>query len=267
MKPLDASIILLGCTAPGRLKSIAKVVESIEKLAIPFKQKIMAIDEFNNNRLSDSWIDKYEEKGWTVTISPGKGMVANLSSGLELVNQHWVFYTEDDVVIKKLPTKEQFARMVSTKDGERSPGLIAYTYVGYQFKRITHERLQRSVADPTQFKRIDDYLFWIRDDSMNYGYHIEFPVTFFNTEVMRRCIVCAKENFKNRFIESALTAAWFQLGINEAYYKSTLLQWHDDIFEDIQSTQPKEYEAMIRNKNRALWVTQRLPTTPGNKKF
>ena len=267
MRPLDASIILLGCTARGRLKSIAKVVESIENLSIPFKQKIMTIDEFKNNKLSDSWIEDYEQRGWTVTISPGRGMVANLSNGLELVNQHWVFYTEDDVIIKKLPTKEQFARMVSIKDGERSPGLIAYTYIGYQFKRIAYERLQQSVANPSQFRHIDDYLFWIRDDNMNYGYHIEFPVTFFNTDVMRRCLVCAKEDFKDRFIESALTAAWFQLGINEAYYKGTLLQWDDDIVKDIQSIQPKEYEAMIRNKGRALWVTQALPTTPGNKKF
>jgi hypothetical protein len=178
-----------------------------------------------------------------------------------------VFYAEDDVVINKLPTKEQFARLVSIKDGNRTPGLISYTYVGYQFKRITADRLKESVANPAQFKKVDDFLFWQRDDSMNYGYHVEFPVTFFNTNVMRICMSCARSSFKNRFIESALTSAWFKLGMNNQYYKGTLLRWDDDIIADIQSVDPRKYESMIVARGAPLWKTQALPTTPGNKKF
>lgn len=267
MKPVDASIILLGCTASGRLNSLAKTIESIENLAIPFKQKIITIDEIGKNLLPKFWADNYEKRGWIVTVSPKKGMVENLTNALGLVNQQWVFYAEDDVIIKKLPTKEQFARMVGIRDERRKPGLIAYTYVGYQFKRITYERLQASVSNPKQFRQLDDYLFWIRDDSMNYGYHVEFPVTFFDVDVMRSCIAYARKHYKNTFIESALTASWFALNIHAQYYKATLLNYDDTIISDIQSVQPKDYEVMIVAKNRSLWTTQGLPTTSGPKKF
>lgn len=267
MKPVDASIVLLGCTAHGRVNAMVNLIESIENLKIPFKQKIITVDELGGNELPEVWIDNYRQRGWEVSVNPNKGMVNNLSNGLELVKQDWVFYVEDDVLIHKLPTKEQFARMVHTEHSGRFPGIISYTYVGYQFKRITYERLQESVADSSQFKRVDEFLFWARDDSMNYGYHVEFPVTFFKADLMRKCVACARRNFQKHFIESAMTQAWFKLGLDQQHYKATLLNYDDDIVSDIQSIQPKEYEGMIRQTGRSLWVTQKLPTTPGNKKF
>lgn len=264
---IDASIILLGCTAHGRLNSMVKLIESIENQPVTFKQKIITVDELNKNKLPSIWADNYRERGWEVTINPNKGMVNNLSNGLERVKEDWVFYVEDDVVVHRFPDKYQFARMVKTEYNGRLPGIISYTYVGYQFKRITYERLQKSVADPSQFMKIDDFLFWARDDSMNYGYHVEFPVTFFKSDLMRRCVASARRNFKKHFIESAMTQAWFRLGLNKEYYKGTILNYDKDIVGDIQGVHPKEYEAMIRNKKRSLWSTQGLPTTPGNKKF
>lgn len=266
MKPIDASVLIIGCTARGRINSIVKLIESIESLDTPFKQKVITIDE-GRDKLPKQWIRNYEERGWTVTMAPGNGMVQNVRNGLKEIKEDWVFYVEDDVLIHKVPTKEQFARMVQQKDGERAPGIISYTYVGYQFKHISNERLRQSTADPEQFRQIDDYLFWVRDDSMNYGYTVEFPVTFFKTELMRRCLDCATTTYKSKFIESGMTAAWFKLGFNGRYFKGTLLNYDDDIIKDIQTVAPKEYEKMIRNKGRSLWATQGLPTTPGNKKF
>lgn len=267
MRPLDASIVLLGCTARGRVNSIVKLIESIENQPVKFKQKILTVDELAGNKLPQIWIDNYRQRGWEITINPNNGMVNNLANGLELVKEDWVFYVEDDVLIHRLPTKEQFGRMVHMDHEGRFPGILSYTYVGYQFKRIADERLRESVKNPLQFKRVDDFLLWARDDSMNYGYHVEFPVTFFKTDLMRQCLVCARRSFKKRFIESAMTGAWFKLGLNSRYYKGTLLNYDDEIISDIQAVKPKEYEGMIRSKGRSLWTTQNLPTTPGNKKF
>lgn len=266
MKPIDASILILGCTAQGRINSMVKLIESIETLGIPFKQKVISVDQALG-KLPTQWIENYEERGWEVTLAPGGGMVQNVSNGLKTIREDWVFYVEEDVIIKKLPTKYQFAKMVQQVHNGRSPGIISYTYVGYQFKRISQERLSKSVADSSQFRRIDDFLFWARDDSMNYGYHVEFPVTFFKTDLMRSCLECAGAKFKKRLIESGMTAAWFNLGLHNKYFKGTLLNYDADIINDIQTVHPKEYEKMIRQTNRSLWTTQGLPTTPGRKNF
>lgn len=264
---IDASIVLLGCTARGRIDSMARLIESIENQPVCFKQKIITVDELGGSKLSDAWINTYKGRGWEISINPNKGMVNNLSNGLKLVKEDWIFYVEDDVIIHRFPNKYQFARIANTEYQGRYPGIISYTYVGYQFKRITYERLQESVSNPTQFIKIDDFLFWARDDSMNYGYHVEFPVTFFRTNLIKQCVMCAKRNFKKQFIESAMTGAWFKLGLNKKYFKGTLLNYDDNIISDIRMVQPKAYEEMIRTKGRSLWVTQNLATTPGNKKF
>lgn len=267
-RPIDACVVLMGCTAPGRLESLDNVVDSIESHGIPFKQKIITIDLFEDAPLPDDFAPKYNARGWTVTVSPERGMVANLNNALRLVNEDWVFYTEDDVIIHQLPTKEQFGRMVKVRDKNRPPGIISYTYGGYDFKHMSQEELRVSAANPAQFKRFEEFLYWVRDESLVRGYHVEFPVTFFRTDLLRQCLERAKIECKGRFIESALTLGWFSLGLESQYHKATLLKYDEYVIEDIQMTDPKQYESeVILTRGRNLWATQGLATTTGTKTF
>ena len=266
-KSIDASIVLLGCTSRGRLQALTNVVDSIESYDVSFKQKIITLDIFTNTQVPEGFQKQFEDRGWQFFAAPVNGMVNNLTQGLAHATQDWVFYVEDDVFINKLPTKDQFCRMMEIKSEGRPPGIISYTYGGYEFKRISRERLQISTKDLGQYRKVDDFLYWIRDESMNYGYHVEFPVTFFRTDLLRQCLAHAKEHCIGRFIESALTTSWFSLGFDKEYHKGTLLKYDEDIIREIQETMPKDYYSLIMDKNRDLWSPQNLQTTPGRKIF
>lgn len=247
----EVAIVIITLTTPDRNNSLRKLVDSIEDKKPDYDCKIIGVDSLNSGSIGP--ID-YERRGWVTLTKPRRGMVGNLSEAVALTNADWILYSEDDVIVNRLPSKQELLDMTQLTYEGRKPGIISYTYGGYETSR--GHMMDASYANEKRYVKYNDYCLWFRNDHLRNDYWIEFPITFIKRDLLLSCIRCAQTQFKHQQIEVGLSKAWFAQELDRDYAKATLLDVK--AIDEMKLLNHNSYNDVTKH---VLWTNQCLATT------
>jgi hypothetical protein len=218
-------------------------MKSIDKENFGFESKILSIDDFGEG-ISEE-VKKYtDSNNWTVLMGEPSGMVNNQLRALSIIDDEWVLYCEDDVLVEKLPTKEQLEELHSKVD---DIGLVSLTGGGYmtemaipghpRYSPKLAEEILDNIKNPDNHVIVDgdDATFWYRNPKFNNGWFFEFPSLFIKTDIFNTCINTSLTRFKGRQIEQSYTMSYFSLGYHEKYKRYT---WAKNINNHLDFNRP-----------------------------
>jgi len=222
------SCFIIGTTIPHRVDKLIETMISIDKEEFGFESKILSIDDFGEgvpNKLKEYTDNNY----WTVITGQPKGMVNNQQRALSNIDDEWVLYCEDDVLVEKLPTKEQLKELHSKVD---NVGLVSLTGGGYKTEmaipghpsytpQLAKEILDNITNSDNHVIVGDDETFWFREPKFNNGWFFEFPSLFLKTDIFKTCINKSLSDFKGSQIEQSYTRSYFSLGYHQKYKRYT----------------------------------------------
>jgi hypothetical protein len=219
---------IIGTTLIHRVDKLIETMVSIDNQNFNFESKILSIDNFGEG-LDDKLKEHTDNNGWLVIMGDANGMVNNQIRALNNVDTEWVLYCEDDVLIQKLPTKEQLQKLHNEID---NVCLVSLTGGGYN---LDHKVLD-NITNPDNHIIVGiDETFWFRDPNFNNGWFFEFPALFIKKDVFKACIDKSLSNFKNQQIEQAYTKSYFNLGYHEKCRRYT---WVRDINNHLDFNKP-----------------------------
>ena len=177
------SCFIIGTTIEHRVDNLIETMGSIDKENFDFESKILSIDDFGGG-LPDKLKKYTDNNDWLVVIGPANGMVNNQVRALENINTEWVLYCEDDVLVEKLPTKEQLNELHNKVN---NIGLVSLTGGGYHIRQP--EIVLDNIKNPDNHIIVgENETFWYRDPNLNNGWFFEFPSLFIKTDIFKTCI-------------------------------------------------------------------------------
>ncbi len=247
----EVAIVIITITTPDRAASLKKLTDSIDEKKPDYDCKIISVDSLNKGTIS---VMEYESKGWITLTKPRRGMCANLKDALELTNAHWILYSEDDVVINKLPTKQELLDIAELTYEGRRPGIISYTYGGYETSKTN--QLDISLANEKRYITYKDYCVWFRNDHLRNDYWVEFPITFIRRDLLLSCMNYAYDKLKQHQIEVGLSRAWFAQELDRDFAKATILDIKAASV--LPTTRHTSYDNVAKH---ILWTNQCMATT------
>ena len=191
--------MLITTNVSRRIKYITNAINSIDLCGVKFDQKILSVDMFEDGK-SKSFFDKF--KGWEIVFGKANGMINNQSRGLRLVNTDYMLYSEDKVIVEKIPSKEVIDKM-----------LRVFSYVCFNMHMCENfceppQEVIDYINDKKNYIYIQDELFLIKNSSLADNYFLNFPVSISKTEVFKTIHAQAVKNYPNLATEVSMTKVW-----------------------------------------------------------
>lgn len=220
IKMIDITAFIMGTCHPQRLAWLEESVDHLDSQAFPFIKKILAIDQFNGWTFPERLIEKYTNSGWTLQIDSHRSRKLSTTKVLDQIDSEYVFYNEEDVKAN-LPKIEDLEIVFNTELGKRKCGMISMTLGGTRFDAASNFIGDLAFMNDNTILANQDYLFFDRLEAYRSPYFFEFPGLFIRTTLFKEChkIAC---NYSGEQVEAALTRAWFSLGYNFKYYKTSV---------------------------------------------
>ena len=239
----------------NRLYLVDQTCSSMNKCAANwFDEKVMSVDLFKNGVSLDHF-SKFKNDGWQLVskqaVAP-KSMILNQRNAVEKANNDLILYSEDDIIINKLPSKETLDVLFNTKSiRDKKVGYICYNTHIYS-SYMTEENLERTefINDSNNYVMFGDDVFLIKTETLKDNYYINFPVAFTNKDLFLDLQSYALVNFKGG-VESGMTYAWFQKEYNKTY--EVLIYVQKDIFNRISTGHKITINDFIYGANINFW--------------
>jgi hypothetical protein len=220
MKP-DA--LILAICHPKKLSMLLSVIPSIDKSKDHFDKRILAVDEFGGMEFPNDLVPGIKSKGWDVLIDNHHSRIKSMLHGVESSESDWIFYSEDDILIN-LPDSFNFGFLQNIKDDEREMGMLSLTFGGTVHDLGGGNMGDMAFVDQNTIHEDDDAVCFIRIEDMKDSWFFEFPGLFVRKDILQQVLKTATEKWPTSQIEIALTNAWFDLGMEEKYYKASYLK-------------------------------------------
>lgn len=142
------------------------------------------------------------------------------------VESEWIFYCEDDVLFKKLPTVDEFNKILNTTIGGRAAGMLCF-WRGIFCQKGDLEKLVSNSRNKDFYHSINDTdSLWIMDRSCDAPIFVNFPACFIRRDLFVKILDYARKHFigSNFPIEMAYTQAWYNLGFSNDYYAGVFVE-------------------------------------------
>ena len=233
---LKLGAAFLTTTASHRQACAVDALCSIEKSNKDniFDEKVAAVDIYRSgdrSPLLDVWLANYK---WEEIRKPLRKSMEAQKDLIQYLNHHlcnWIFYCEDDVVIRELPTRKQLEWMISQKFGNRKVGMISFMHGGFSRNEHDKEKHTKWLREASNYRDVESSTscLWLRSDDLRDAHFFEFPVTIVRTDLFLQCNKLATEKYKGVHSETALTNAWFDLGFDKEFCKVSWIKRPHDI--------------------------------------
>jgi hypothetical protein len=221
------SCIVIGTTLQSRLPALKATLQSIEEADAKvnlLSEKIISIDDFGNG-LPKDFTDYLDANHWRLISKPRRGMAASQLEAIEATNAAWILYCEDDVIVQKLPTRNDFMRLQTRKVNGRPCGYISLMAGGYATDGDKAPAIVEEIRKPESYIELDDgSVAWVRNENLRNAWFVEFPVALMKRDAMLSCARNAAAKLKGEQIEMAFTIGWFDLGWDKKYYKTSYMR-------------------------------------------
>jgi hypothetical protein len=217
---MSVTCLLITTNVAKRLHLLRNTVTSIERCKTDlFDRKVMSVDIFEDEA-SLSHFDQYRIAGWEIVSGPSagrNGIVNNQRRGLAHVQTDHVLYTEDDILINRIPSKAAWGAL-STRDVRgKGVGFICFnTHVFSNPERTPQERLD-FINNENNYVQAEGELFLAKGPVLRDEYYLNFPVAITSKEIFTRLHEYAASRCNNQGVEVGLTNAWFGTGLDQKW--------------------------------------------------
>ena len=240
---IEVSAFIMGICHPQRIKFLNESLNYLDKQNFPFKQKVLAIDEFGGHTFPNEFKMELESRGWTILIDNHRSRTKSMDHAFNIITSDYIFYNEDDVKAT-IPKIEDLTKIFNnTKVGNRECGMISLTLGGSSNHFPANEYGDLKEIKNNVLLQNNDYLIFRRLEEKKNDYFFEFPGLIIKTKLFKECHRIAKKFFVNEQIERGLTKAWFSSMLNDNYYKCSVAK--NNIYEIID-TSPADSTAKCR---------------------
>ena len=249
---MKISVLLVTTDLPERLHLLDAAIASIDRNDHGFGQKVLSID-FIANEPSDDLVNKlfgkYKDLGWEMVFgrcSGHQGMANNIKRGLGVVNGDIIFYSEDDIVVNRIPAsiEEIFSAGVLGKP----IGYVCYnTHVHDLANPLTAGPKIGFINNVSNYIQIGGEMFFVKSEKIRDQYYLNAPVMITRTDIFRQLLSYATKSCLGMGMEPALTKAWFDLGYGMIH--SVLIYVKPDIF----SAMPLDIDKFYHQANMQFW--------------
>lgn len=267
---MSITCMLITTNVTNRLHLLENTVRSIEQCNSDlFDAKVMSVDILPNGSTVD-YFNRFERRGWTVVsgaCAGRNGIVNNQRRGLSHVSTDWVFYTEDDIRINRIPPK----LCLSEIDQYRLPsgkkiGFICFnTHIDSATDNGSQER-KKFVNDPANYITIGHEQFLVKNYIVRDEYYLNFPVSIVRKPLFDKMHNYAASNCGSQGVEPGLTHAWFGMQLDHEYESlvyvkpdttdrlpRSLEQFHDQSNMSFWNNDPSFRHPSINNRENSLF--------------
>lgn len=258
---MNISCCMITTNLPERSSLMENTIDSLNKCDNIFAEKVMSVDTFPKG-LSLDWFDKYLNE-WSIyhkMKDSHKSMILNHRNAISKAKNDVVFYTEDDILINKVPKPETLEILFN----ELSVGYISYNnHVWFNF-RENPPHIIEFISNPDNYLTINGETFLVKKPMIRDNFYLNFPVAFFRKEVMMKLHEYAMKNCIGMTIEVGLTQAWFALGYDKKF--EVLIYLKNDVLNDIKEGKPLTVIDYYNYAQMNFWnndTNLRHPSVPG----
>lgn len=188
-----------------------------------FCEKIVSIDLVPGNEIHQDLLVYIKSHDWKLISKP---LRKSMEAQLDLINEacgDWIFYSEDDVILTKIPSRDEWEWITTQRFDGKVPGMIAYMHGGYNWNLKLD--ITKQVSNKNNYKiKHPDCVLWYRDYSLGDDFFWEFPVTMVRRNIFKEANIYAGGKYKGVHSETALTYAWNELNIDNFFYKATWMK-------------------------------------------
>ena len=224
-----------------RLNWLDLSVKSIDSLDFKFNEKILSIDEFDGYKISEDTILEYEKNGWRVDLVSLKNKHLSLKRVIDLCFGDYIFYTEDDIIIKEIPI--EIVNILPLKINGRECGLLSMNLGGSLLDYPNHMGDLPYWMDNTIFES-ENTICFTRLETKKSNWFFEFPCLFVNNQVIKN--ILNNPTISNHQIESELTNRYFTNRLNEKYFKASIC------YKKIKNT----INLLLSDNNVSYWIEE-----------
>lgn len=223
----------------NRINWLDMSIESINKLKFKFDEKILSVDEFDGNKLDVNLIEKYKSYGWKIDLVSFKNKHLSLKKAVNESKSDYIFYTEDDILIRDIPEKTK--KILSIKDNNRECGILSMNLGGSLLD------YPRNLGDlPFWLDNIlyedENLVSFLRLESQASRWFFEFPAMFVKTNIFND--ILDGNIINNNVIEEELTKRYFNKNFHISHFKSAICK------KNIKPT----IDLLMDNKDVSFWI-------------
>lgn len=219
---MNISTLLITTNHTNRQHLFKNTINSLEKAGISniSNEKIISIDIFEEYPFDIHLYDEYKNNGWTIIADKCtgyRGMINNINRGLQKCTNELIFYSEDDVIINKIPKNINTIFSYITRNNKHI-GFICYnTHIHEYTFQPPNIIKEQYIHNLNNYITIAEEVFLLKDEIIKDEYYLNFPVAIYRRNLYEKILNYSINNYKNIGLEPGLSKAWFELGINNEY--------------------------------------------------
>ena len=255
---MKISCCLITTNIESRLHLLNQLIDSIDKCnnsSDIFNEKIISVDMFNNG-INNSYFEKFNKKNWIVyykNVDARRSMILNQKKIIEKAKNDIIFYTEDDIIINKMPTFKTINLLFNTKAiNNKKVGFICYnTHVFIEYQKYEDQKVVEYINDLNNYVIFNDDVFLIKSEVIKDRYYLNFPVAITTKQIFLKIQKNAFNKFTGSGVESAMTYSWFDMKYNELY--NVLIYVKRNILEKVRRNEKITIHDFINGANMNFW--------------
>jgi hypothetical protein len=190
-------------------------------------------DEFNGYKVTSDIKLFLQERKWEYKIVDYHSRSKTMQETLADITEEYIYYIEDDVLLD-LQSKQELLSLFDIKSNGRSCGHISPQIGDGRFCATNKIWSDVEFLKENTLYKSNNFLAFERLEKYKTDYFITFPCALFRTNILKQCVDVAIHLFKGEQIESGITRAYFKLGLDETFYKTTICR-------------PDTYEKLLDN--------------------
>lgn len=215
----DITAFIMGICIPHRLEWLRHSIEFLDKQKFPFKNKLLAIDEFGGYCLPKDLEEFFVKCGWTVLKGSYKSRSKMTDLVLKQVDTSIIFYNEDDV-LATMPSYNDILTIFNTEINNRKCGMLSLALGGTNMNLPKGELGDLKFISENSILKNEEYIIFKRLESLRSDWFFEFPGLFIDSDLFKSCHNQAYQ-YKTG-IEQSLTLAYFNLEYDKKMYKASV---------------------------------------------
>ena len=240
---MEISCILLATAK--RLDWLDKSIKSIDSLDFKFIDKVLSVDEFDGHKLREDTLLEYRNNGWIVDLVSFKNKHLSLKKAVDVCSGDYIFYTEDDIVLKFIP--KDIIDIINLKDKSRTCGLLSMNLGGSLLDYPKHlGDLPKWIGNT--IIETENSISFIRDESMRSRWFFEFPCVFICKDILD--VILKHPIISNNNIEEVLTERFFFNNLQDKYFKASIC-----------NTEIKTISTLLLNNTKVPFWIEKLEST------
>ena len=219
----DCTAVVTTLAHPNRIMWMKRTIPEVAKSPI-FKRKILAIAESPAHKIQPKDAAEAMKADWELHIDGYRDRIKTFSEVLEKVDTEWIFYHEEDVLMKELPSMVDMEEIDNFMSKDmRKCGALSLNPGG-----STHDTPSKNMGDFDQIREnmileTPTLKFFQRNEKNKNDYFISFPALFIRTSILKECHRYATHHCHGMQIETALSQAYFDQAFDRYFFKASAM--------------------------------------------